>query len=443
MSARSIAGRGGPRIVWHRGDLRVHDHPALCAAVEAGPVVGLVVLDPHVLDATAVRRRAHFGANVRALRDAYEARGGVLLVRTGDPVVEVPALARSLDVMAVHALRSYTPYGRARDEATARALGDVPIHWHAGLYIHEPGTVRTRGGHAYTVFAPFYRAWQARPRADPLEPPAVIAAPALPPDLPPGGIPPVESDVPLPDPGEGAALAALEGFVEHRLAAYADARDRLDGSGTSRLSVWLTIGALSARTALARVEHHRRTGRDSWIRELAWRDFLADLLYDRPHLLDSPLDEAWSGFRWSRSRKRLEAWRDGTTGIPAVDAAMRELRATGWISNRARMIAAQFLAKHLRVDWRQGERIFRDWLLDGDTASNVGNWQWAAGLGIDNAPWFRVFNPVTQAQRCDPDGAWLRRWVPECDGDPRPLPHAIVDLKQARQEYLDAARAAR
>jgi deoxyribodipyrimidine photo-lyase len=186
-------------------------------------------------------------------------------------------------------------------------------------------------------------------------------------------------------------------------------------------------------------ECHAGEGPASWIRELAWRDFLADLLFDNPHMLTQPLDPRWEALRWSRSALRLDAWREGRTGVPAVDAAMRQLEATGWIANRARMIAAQFLSKQLRVHWRHGEKVFKDWLLDGDTASNVGNWQWAAGTGVDNAPYFRVFDPVAQARRHDPEGAWITRWVPECGGDPRPREDAVVDLKQARAEYLAEA----
>jgi deoxyribodipyrimidine photo-lyase len=163
---------------------------------------------------------------------------------------------------------------------------------------------------------------------------------------------------------------------------------------------------------------------------------MADLLWHRPHLIDQPFDARYSALEWNQDERAFAAWRDGETGIPVSDAAMRELRATGWIGNRARMVAAQFLTRLLRVDWRLGERVFRDWLLDGDVASNIGNWQWAAGLGIDNAPYFRVFNPVAQGRQHDPDGSWLRRWVPECDGDPHPLPNAIVDPAEARRDYL-------
>jgi deoxyribodipyrimidine photo-lyase len=427
------------RIVWHRGDLRVHDHPALRAALEGGSAVGLVVLDSRILGSTSARRRAHFCANVRALAAEYERRGGTLVVRQGIPERAVPAVAEALGAEAVHALRSYTPYGASRDERTERALRPCPVVWHGGLYVHEPGTLRSGGGGAYRVFAPFFKRWEGELAPEPLDAPARIESPPFPHGFDPGEAPELPSDVELPPPGEEAALAELERFLAGRVAAYDEARERLDGSGGSRLSPWITIGVLSPRTALARAAHLRGAGPASWRRELAWRDFLAALLLDHPSLPQQPLDPRWKRMRWSRSRTRLEAWQNGRTGIPAVDAAMRELSATGWISNRARMIAAQFLAKQLRVHWRHGERVFRELLLDGDVASNVGNWQWAAGVGVDNAPYFRVFDPVAQARRHDPDGAWLRRWVPECGGDPRPVEGAVVDLKQARAEYLAEA----
>lgn len=428
------------RIVWHRGDLRTHDHPALAAATAAGPVLGLVVLDPEILDGTSARRRAFFKANVRALRAVYADRGGLLVVRHGEPAEELVNLMDVLEgVDGIHAIASYTPYGVRRDASVVRALAGVGIgvRWHDGAYVHSPGTVRTAEGSFYSVFSPFHRRWKSLGTPDPLDTPERIDAPPLDPGFDPGDIADEASDVELPEAGEAAALAALETFAREALPDYADRRDRLDGSGTSRLSPYITIGVLSPRTAAARAEATRGDGASRWLAELAWRDLMADLLYHRPDLLDSPFRPRWSGFPWSGSDASFRAWRDGRTGIPAVDAAMRQLRETGWISNRARMVAAQFLAKNLRVDWRRGERVFRDWLLDGDTASNVGNWQWAAGLGIDNAPYFRVMNPVSQARKHDPDGSWLRRWVPESEGDPAAR-DAVADPKISRRAYLDA-----
>jgi deoxyribodipyrimidine photo-lyase len=434
------------QLVWHRGDLRTHDHEALAAAAQTGsPVAGVVVFDASVLERTSPRRRALFSENVSALRASYETLGSRLIVRRGAPWRELPALASVLGTEAVHALRSHTPYGVHRDERTEEALirGGVPLLWYAGLHVHEPGRVLTRVGQPYSVYTPFFRRWSELTVPAPLEPPSRLRAPALDAAFDAGTIPTEPSDVPLPVAGESAALDRLDVFVEERLDDYLEARDRLGGRGTSRLSIDLTIGTLSPRVAFHRVSARRGASAAKWIAELAWRDFMADLLAHRPWLAERPMDARFTRLTWADDEAAFQAWRDGRTGIPVVDAGMRQLRAEGWIGGRARMVVAQFLTKHLRIDWRRGEAVFRHWLLDGDAASNIGNWQWAAGLGVDNAPWFRVFNPVTQGREHDPDGTWLREWVPESEGDPRPLPNAIVDLAEARRDYLDAMEALR
>ena len=424
------------QLVWHRRDLRTHDHPALAAAVAEGPTLGVVILDPRSLAATSARRRALLLDNVRALDASYAQLGGSLLVREGTPWSVLPELRGRLGAHAIHAIRGGTPSGKERDERTDHALGGVT--WHDGRHVRPPGSLLTRTGTPFTVFGAYFRAWRTARAPEPLDPPAQLDGTRLPADAH-GDIPHMESDVPLPAAGEAAALGALREFVEKRAPAYAETRDRLDGAGGSRLSVHLTLGTLSARTAAAALWERGGAGPQKWLAELAWRDFLADVLHHRPELVEHAFHPRWDAFPWSDDEAAFAAWRAGRTGIPAVDATMRELRATGWISNRARMVAAQFLTKHLRIDWRRGERVFREWLLDADRASNVGNWQWAAGLGIDNAPYFRVFNPVLQARQHDPDGTWLRRWVPECGGDPRPRPDAIVDLAEARRAYLAVA----
>jgi deoxyribodipyrimidine photo-lyase len=437
------AGKPDVSICWHRADLRTHDHPALAAAAADGHAVGLVILDDDMLHATSERRRALFYSHVSALRSSYRSRGGELYVRSGRSTDALPAfiaeLAPNARVRAVHALRSFTPCGVARDRDVSAA---APLHWHDGLYVHSPGSIRTKQGGAFSVYAPYRAAWLAAPAVDPIDSPLRIPSPEIK-SLDPGVIPMAECDVPLPRAGEDAALERMVEFLEMPVDFYAARRDRLDGSGSSRLSVAIAIGALSSRTVVAQARERRGPGPAKWIDELIWRDFLADMLFNRPEMLTEPFHTRWNAFEWNDSEADFTAWRDGSTGVPAVDAAMRELRATGWISNRARMIAAQFLTKHLRVHWTKGVGVFNDWLLDGDVASNTGNWQGAAGLGIDNAPYFRVFNPVSQAKQHDPDGSWLRRWVPESEGRPEVLPGAIVNLAHARREYLDTARAAR
>lgn len=437
---------GATCLVWHRGDLRTHDHAALAQAAAGGVgVAGVVVLDPAILDSTSSRRRALFHANTRALRAAYHELGGILIVRAGTPWAVLPALARELDAGAVHALRSHTPYGRIRDDRATAALHaeGVALAWHDGLYVNAPGTLLTRAGDPYSVYTPFSRRWWETAVAAAWDTPPALPPPALPPGFNIGNIPDETSDVPLPEPGEQAALRRLETFVEEKLDDYADSRDRLDGSGTSHLSIDITLGTLSPRVAFHRVSARGGPAARKWLAELAWRDFMADLLWHRPWLAERPMDARLASFEWVDDDALFEAWQEGRTGIPVIDAGMRQLAATGWMSGRARMVTAQFLAKHLRLDWRKGEAHFRRMLLDGDAASNIGNWQWAAGLGVDNAPYFRVFNPIAQGRQHDPDGTWLREWVPESGGDPRPLPHAVVDVAQARREYLAAMEAVR
>jgi deoxyribodipyrimidine photo-lyase len=433
-------------LVWHRNDLRTHDHAALSAAIDSDlPVFGLVVIDPATLGRASVRQRALYLSNTAALRAEYRSLGGILIVRSGPPHEALSELVVQLGAREVHALRSHSPYAAERDGAVEPALlrvGTVVV-WHDGMYVHAPGTILTRQALPFSVHTPYARRWWERPVDAPLDPPVRIPSAPLPEAVGAGGIPVTSSDVPLPRPGAAAALQRLDEFAAAKLDDYAFARDRLDGNGTSRLSIDISLGTLSPRVVYHRIHARGGEGSRKFIGELAWRDFMADLVWHRPELCDRPFDTRFKIIEWEGDDAMFRAWREGRTGVPVVDAAMRELRATGWISGRARMVAAQFLTKHMRVDWRLGEQLFRECLLDYDAASNIGNWQWAAGLGVDNAPYFRVFNPVTQGREHDPDGTWLRRWVPESGGDPRPLPGAIIDLGAARREYLAAVAATR
>jgi deoxyribodipyrimidine photo-lyase len=415
------------RIVWHRADLRLHDHPG----VAKSDGVGVVILDENILNSTSIRRRAWFTENVRALRQAYHARGGKLIVRSGVPWVEIPKVCAKLRATEVHALRSYTPYGRTRD---AKVEG---VTWHGGCYVHEPGSIQSPGGDGYSVFTPFFKRWSSLSIPASEEALARFAASSVPIDE--GVIPSYESDVILPPAGEDAAIEALDEFAKERLKTYEHDRNRLDGSGGSRLSYYFSIGVLSPRYALNRLSQSNSEGFQKWMSEVAWRDFMADLLWRHPAILNTSYDPKWEKLPWQDDCASFERWKLGRTGYPVVDAAMRELRATGFISNRARMIASQFLAKILLIPWQKGECVFKNWLLDGDTAQNVGGWQWSAGLGVDAAPYFRVFNPMTQGHSHDPDGSWIRKWVPESNGSPDPLPDAMIDFASARKRYMDAA----
>lgn len=425
-------------LVWHRADLRLHDNPALAAALRAGPAVGVVILDPANLDRAAPRRRAWFLANVAALRDGWRARGGELIVREGVPWEVLARVLRETGTREVFAVRNTTPYALHRD-GLADAAVQGRISWCHGQYIHEPGTIIKADGGAYTVFTPYAKRWWAAglPAAAPL--PDHFPSAPLPHGFDPGAFTVPAAGIPLPPAGEAAALQALDIFVSGPLARYHVARDRLDGAGVSRLSWYFTLGVLSPRLAAQRALARGGEGAQKWVAELCWRDFSGDLLFHHPHMTDRAFDRRWDALPWNDDATLMHAWLDGRTGIPVVDAAMRELQATGFMSNRARMIIAQFAVKLALLPWWKCERAFRELLLDGDTASNLQGWQWAGGLGVDAAPYFRVFNLVTQAQTHDPDGAWLRRWVPECNGDPHPYGTPVVDLAAARKRYLAVA----
>jgi deoxyribodipyrimidine photo-lyase len=411
-------------LVWHRGDLRLKDHPALLQALSQGPLVGLVVLDPNNLR-TSPRRRAWFLENVRALRAAYRERGGALWVVAGLPWERVPEVARRLKAKAVYALKSYTPYGRYRDARTEAALG-VPLHLLPAPHLIPPDLPR-----AYRVYTPFSRNFQG------LDPP-LPAPEALPKALEEGEVPKEDPGLPLPEPGERAAQARLHAFLEAKLPRYPLERDRLDGEGGSRLSPYFALGVLSPREAAWEALRRGGEGARKWVAELLWRDFSYHLLYHFPEMAQRALDARFEALPWTEDEELFQAWYLGKTGVPLVDAAMRELQATGFLSNRARMAVAQSAVKYLLLPWQRAEEAFRHLLLDGDRAVNLQGWQWAGGLGVDAAPYFRVFNLVEQGRRHDPDGAWLRRFAPEYPSyEPK---DPVVDLGEARRRYLALAR---
>lgn len=411
-------------LVWHRGDLRLKDHPALLQALSQGPLVGLVVLDPNNLR-TSPRRRAWFLENVRALRAAYRERGGALWVVEGLPWERVPEVARRLKAKAVYALKSYTPYGRYRDARTEAALG-VPLHLLPAPHLIPPDLPR-----AYRVYTPFSRNFQG------LDPP-LPAPEALPKAPEEGEIPQEDPGLPLPQPGEEAAWARLQAFLDTWLPRYPLERDRLDGEGGSRLSPYFALGVLSPREAAWEALRRGGEGARKWVAELLWRDFSYHLLYHFPEMAQRALDARFEALPWTEDEELFQAWYLGKTGVPLVDAAMRELQATGFLSNRARMAVAQFAVKYLLLPWQKAEEAFRHLLLDGDRAVNLQGWQWAGGLGVDAAPYFRVFNLVEQGRRHDPDGAWLRRFAPEYPSyEPK---DPVVDLGEARRRYLALAR---
>lgn len=441
-------------ILWFRRDLRVHDRPALAHALARfDRLLPLFVVDDRLLAGRwqSPNRLWFLAGALRSLQVELRRRDSALTLVRGDPTTLVPRLATEMGAAAVVATRDLTPYGRGRDEAVAAALGAHGVGFVAtpGLLVHEPEEVPRTAGGPFTVFSPFHRRWLAAPLRAPEPGPATIPTVEMAsagPDVDPGAL--LGNPVPTADPAlllepsEDAARRRLERWAgSDALRDYATGRDRLDLDGTSRLSQDLRFGLLSPIEVLDRIGA-AGSGPERFRSELAWRDFYAHLLWHLPRVARSSFRAHLDGVAWSTDAASIEAWRTGRTGYPVVDAAMRQLLATGWMHNRARMIVASFLTKHLGVDWRVGEAHFMAQLVDGDPASNNGGWQWAASTGTDPQPWFRIFNPTLQGRRHDPDGAYVRRWVPELADVPgldgaavhEPPPGAYIDRIVAHAE---------
>jgi deoxyribodipyrimidine photo-lyase len=444
-------------VLWFRRDLRLSDNPALVEAVrEADDVVGLFCLDPALLGPSGAPRRAHLFDCLRALDDSM---GGSLVVRHGDPRRVVPELAVEVEAASVHLAEDFGPYGRRRDDDVAERLVEAGIEVvrTGSPYAVPPGTIHNKAGDRYKVFTPFSRAWRDHGWPDPVRRPAGIPWRSVRGD----GIPdaPDLGGVERPRAGEDAAGHRLDHFLRAKVEGYADGRDRPGEDATSRLSPDLRWGTLHPRQILARLGSS--DGERTFATELCWREFYADVLFHVPSSARESMDQAVGGMTWDRGAgadELFDAWAQGRTGFPVVDAGMRQLLAEGWMHNRVRMITASFLVKDLHLDWQRGARWFMQHLVDGDLASNQHGWQWTAGTGTDAAPFFRVFNPTTQGERFDPDGTYVRRYVPELasvparwihrpheapDGPPAGYPAPIVDHAEEREEALRRYQATR
>ena len=462
-------------IVWFRRDLRLDDNPAWAAATGAhDEVIALYVIDPGLFDRAATRRCARLLGDLHGLDARLAEHGGRLLVRTGDPREIVISEAERAGASVVHCNADVTPYATRRDDAVRSGLARIGTEFDArwGILVHEPGRIRTNAGGLSQVFTPFFRTWD---RTDwtpwPSAGDATIRSEVG------DGLPEAPTSYPVlhgadahlvtghvvseaeGEPGEPGALARLEAATA-RADSYDDERNTPAIVGTSELSIDLRFGTVSPRT-VAEVVGVSTPGRAALVRQLAWRDWYAHLLLATPALVDEPMKPQYAAMQWRDDDAAFAAWKEGRTGYPFVDAGMRQLRSTGWMHNRVRMVTASFLVKNLLIDWRRGERYFRHVLLDGDVSQNVGNWQWVAGTGPDASPYNRVFNPVLQGQRFDADGEYIRRWVPELAsitgsaihepwlagplelaaggvvlGDTYPAP--IVDLAESRARVLAA-----
>ncbi len=445
------------QLLWFRRDLRVRDHPALVAAAEAGEVLPVFVLDPAFARAGTTRS----AALLTALHALHEATDGALVVRSGAPEQVIPALAAEAGATAAHISGETTPAGRRRDRAVERALA-VPLVATGTPYAVSPGRVQKPGGDPYRVFTPFSRAWLEHGWRAPAPRPSTrwargVESEPLP------AVPAV--DARLDWAAEEAALERWAAFLDGPIDRYDEQRDRPDLDGTSRMSIALKLGAVHPRTLLADLDRlagqRSAPAQRSMLRyraELAWREFYADLVWHFPRSAWHDFSPELTTIAYDEPDARFEAWQQGRTGFPMVDAGMRQMRAEGWMHNRLRMLTASFLTKDLHVWWGVGARHFLDLLADGDLASNNHGWQWVAGTGTDAAPYFRVFNPVLQGQQHDPEGDYVRRWVPElrhvpgaavhepwkvAGGYAHGYPERILDHGAERKEALARYEAAR
>ncbi|MBN9589881.1 MAG: deoxyribodipyrimidine photolyase [Alphaproteobacteria bacterium 64-11] len=450
-----------PAIAWLRQDLRLSDNPALRAASEH-PLICVYVLDDETPGDWKMGGASRWWLHhsLAALDRALKDHGGRLVLRRGAAEKTIPALADETGAELVTWNRCYEPFAVRRDTAIKKVLtfNGVAVESFNGSLLHEPWEIATGAGKPFRVFTPFWNALRhkgdvAKPHQAPhrMEFRGHVASDTL-------------ADWDLlprkPDwakgfdwtPGEKHAHDALYAFLDH-LAAYRHERDRPDHDGTSRLSPHLHWGEISPRQIWHAVRARAHSdGAETFLKELGWREFCIQLLYHHPRLPTDPLDERFEAFPWRRSEKDFRAWTRGQTGIPIVDAGMRQLWQTGWMHNRVRMIAASLLIKQLGIHWHKGQEWFWDTLVDADLGNNAANWQWVAGCGADAAPFFRIFNPVLQGEKFDPRGAYVRRYVPELAEVPdrfihRPwdapcppadYPAPIVDLAKGRVRALDA-----
>jgi deoxyribodipyrimidine photo-lyase len=445
-----------PVIVWFTRDLRLSDNPALRAAAESGrPILAVYVLDEQSEGVRPLGGAARWWLHhsLTALAASLAAKGARLVLRRGRTVPVLTELARETRAAAIHWTRGYGPGDRAIETAlrAAAAPRGLALHRFSGRLLFEPEAIRTGQGGRYRVFGPFWRACRAA---------SSPSAPSAAPERLSAFRPEPSSDAlddwgllpRSPDwsgglretwrPGESAAKAALAGFLDEGLGGYSENRDRPDQNGISRLSPYLAFGEISPR----QVWHAVRGAADragapegeaqSFLRQIAWRDFAHHTLWEAPDLACRPLDRRFAAFPWHHSREALAAWQEGRTGYPIIDAGMRELWRTGFMHNRVRMIAASFLIKDLLLPWQAGEAWFWDTLVDACPANNPHNWQWVAGCGTDAAPFFRIFNPVAQGRRFDPQGTYVRQWLPDLAGLPDAHIHAPWD---APQEVLSGA----
>lgn len=433
------------QLVWFKNDLRLADNPALCAALGAGgPVLLLYVLDERA--GAANRWWLHY--SLKSLAKNISARGGRLILRRGDPVELISQLVKDHNITGVHSTRSYEPFWRQADRRldAALRLQNCGFHRHLSASLFAPERITTKDGKPFGVYTPFSKVcFSAGVSADCLPSPEAFNSPALDSDeLASWRLLPTKPDWAGGlraewTPGEVGALSRLDTFLAGPVQNYDLARDFPAQTATSKLAPHIHFGEISPRLVWQRtVKAKAGKGGEVFLKELLWREFSLNQLWQHPTLRSEPLRKEFSAFNWQTNVPLLSAWQKGLTGIPIVDAGMRELWQTGWMHNRVRMICASFLVKHLLIPWQAGEKWFWETLCEADEAANAASWQWVAGCGADAAPYFRIFNPVLQGQKFDPEGAYVRRFVPELEKLPKAYIHTpweAPDLLRKQVNY--------
>ncbi|MBC8104827.1 MAG: deoxyribodipyrimidine photo-lyase [Cytophagales bacterium] len=441
-------------MYWFRRSIRLEDNRALLEAVaSAERTVPVFILDPAILThpTTGVARTRFLFEALADVDASLRSRGSRLLVRHGKPVEELERLAAETGATALFFGREYEPYGRERDAAVTEAMSrrGVAVFPFSDHLLSEPEDIRSKSGSVYTVFTPYKRVWFEKPIEAPAAAPERITTPSdlrsepLPTLPAEAGVEGVSDQKPRVRGSEAEARRWLEAFLDGCVSEYDTARDYPAHEGTSRLSAYLRMGVISPRRVFAEVQTRRKSlglekkaGADTWLSELAWRDFYYQILFHFPHVVGGAFRPVYDAVSWENDDNLFLAWCEGRTGYPMVDAAQRQMNAEAWMHNRARMVTASFLTKDLLCDWRLGEKYFMQKLVDGDTASNNGGWQWAAGTGTDAQPFFRIFNPVSQGEKFDPNGEYVKRWIPELKGVPAKYIHRPWELSVLEQEAV-------
>jgi deoxyribodipyrimidine photo-lyase len=468
-------------LFWHRRDLRIGDNIGLAAARRQSPkVVGVFCLDRNILDRDPAPARVTYMLGcLQKLQQRYSEAGSQLLIIQDEPSQGIPKLAAAINAKAVFWNWDVEPYAKKRDRAVSNALQQAGIQvqnfW--DQLLHAPDEMRSGTGQPYTVYTPFWKNWNSKPKAKPVEtlPPASLeqtigltareqeianqygAIQLLPTAKDLGFI--WENQLII-EPGENAAREKLQEFGDRAIYEYQEQRNFPAVNGTSQLSAALKFGAIGIRTVWQATQtamencrsEEARANIRTWQQEIAWREFYQHAMYNFPKLADGPYREAFKNFPWDDSEKLFQAWCEGQTGYPIVDAAMRQLHQVGWMHNRCRMIVASFLTKDLIINWQRGEKYFMQNLIDGDLSANNGGWQWSASSGMDPKP-LRIFNPASQAQKFDPEAEYIRRWIPELrrvdtklllTGNISPIerkllgyPDPIVDHNQQQRKFKE------